>query len=207
MNALPPDFELPPGEATLKCPCGFESRPFCFVEQLYRCKACRTVDRPLKVPFLYLPPKCSVCDRQFDTDDRIHASSMRASFLCSKEFGNRKGDVTLCPKCGSTSLAVNSLGVDYECMETDQVTPKPGDTIHARTMKSVTPKLDFVVASPRLSLSYSVSCEIQNLDTKEIEDGHHEFRVISVNESKPRLILEYLRKLPASEWRWFFGTH
>ena len=61
----------------------------------------------------------------------------------------------------------------------------------------------FFIGSPRLSLDYSLSCEIRNRNAMEIEDGHHEFRVISVNESKPRLIVEYIRSLPASEWRWF----
>lgn len=207
MNVLPPDFELPPGEATLKCPCGFESTPFCFVEHLYRCKTCRAVDRPPKVPFLYLPPKCSACDRQFEEDDRIHAACMTPRFLNSKEIENNAGEVTLCPKCGLTTLAVNSLCVHYQCVETDHATPQPGDVIHARTMKSGRAELGFFMWSPRLASDYSLSCRIQNDDTTSMEDGHHEFRVFSVNESKPRMVLEYLRRLPEDEWRWFAGPH
>jgi hypothetical protein len=204
MDTLPPDFELPPGEATLRCPCGFESKPFCFIEHLYRCQACRTVDIPLRVPFLYVPPKCSVCSRQFERGDRIHANRMRPRWVLSEESAFRQGDVALCPTCGSNSLAVNSLGVDYEVLESDHVDPWPGDRMHARTMKSDREDIGFFLWSPRLSRDISLSCEVQNRAPEEIEDGHHEFRVVSVNDSRPKLILQYVRRLPASEWEWYY---
>lgn len=204
MNEFCHDLQLPPGEATLRCECGFESEPFCFIEHLYRCKNCKSVDRPAKVPFLYLPPKCSRCNLQFDTTDRIPASTMRPGFLHSERFSSpHEFDVTLCPRCGTKTLAVNSLGVHYQCTEIDHRIPKPGDTIHARTMKTNRPDVDLYLWSPRLSSELALSIHIENRDANQIVDGHHEFRVISVNVSAPKLVVEYIRRMPAGEWQWF----
>ena len=207
MSELPPDFELPPGEATLLCKCGFESDPFCFVEHLYRCAKCETIDRPLKVAFIYRAPACTGCDSQFERDDRIHAGSMRPAYLHSEPFENSSPDFIRCPKCMDNSLAVNSLGVDYQTYETNHVLPQTGDTIHARTRKYDGPEIPFFMWSPRLSSDYSLSYEITNVDASTIDNGHHEFRIAAVSDSEPRLLLEYIRMLESDEWKWYAGPH
>jgi hypothetical protein len=200
MHEHPPEFALPPGEATLLCTCGFQTEPFCFIEELYRCRNCKTVDRPLKTPFRYVTPNCTVCDTQFATTDRIRARSMRARYLNSKEFGAHPSDSTRCPRCGEESLAVNSLGIDYQCVETNTVAPSPGETIHARMISSVG---EFYLSSPRLAFAFSHRFRIANAEAAEIGNGHHEFRIIEINDESPRLVLEYIRRLSPSEWDWF----
>lgn len=201
MNEQPANLSVPAGEATLLCTCGFQTDPFCFIEELYRCRHCKTVDRPLRVPFLYVTPQCTDCNRQFQTTDRIRASNMRARYLNAKEFGHHEADNTQCPQCGEKSLAVNSLGIDYQCMETNTIVPTVGDTMHALLMASCG---EFYLSSPRLAYYYSVRFQITNAAPAEIGNGHHEFRIVAVNDEWPRLHLEFVRRLSPNEWDWLY---
>lgn len=201
------EFELPPGEATLLCECGFQSEPFCFVEHLYRCDECHAINSPSKIPFVYQPPTCSTCNHQFEPADRVHASWMRPAYLFGKRITNESPDYIACPKCNVQSLAVNSLGVQYLVYENDFVTPAVDNLLHARTMKSNHPRIAMFLWSPRLSSDYSLSLLVTNREIFEIHDGHHEFRVIAVSEFNPRLTIEYVRPLPPEAWKWYTGTH
>jgi len=207
MKIPAPEFELPPGEATLLCDCGFESDPFCFIEHLYRCSNCKIIDSPSKVPFVYSPPACSKCNRQFVRQDRIHAGHMKPAYLHAERHSDWSPDFTPCPICENKTLAINSLGVDYQVHENDHVTPNVGDTLHARTMKSDDARIPIFLWSPRLASEFSLSLIVNNREFDTIDDGHHEFRVVEVGETAPRLTLEYLRELPPSEWKWYTGTH
>ena len=207
MSESTTELELPPGEATLLCSCGFESEPFCFVEHLYNCEQCKTIDRPMKIPFIYEPPTCTRCGNQFTRNDRVHASWMRPAFIFSEPTKNESPDFIGCPRCNEKSLGVNSLGVDYQVYENDHVNPNVGDTLHARTMKSDDPRISIFFWSPRLASEFSLSLIVNNREFDTILDGHHEFRVVAVSQTAPRLTLEYLRPLAPGEWRWYTGTH
>ncbi len=195
MDDSNPQLELPPGEATLLCECGFQSEPFCFVEHLYRCISCHAINSPSKIPFVYQPPTCSVCGHQFERTDRVHASWMRPAYCLGKRNTNESPDYASCPKCSGRSLAVNSLCVDYQVYENDFVTPVVGSLLHARTMKSDDSRIALFFWSPRLSSDYSLSLSITNREPNAIVDGHHEFRVIAVSEFGPYLTIEYIRQL------------
>ncbi len=95
---------------------------------------------------------------------------MRARYLNAKEFGHHEADNTQCPQCGEKSLAVNSLGIDYQCMETNTIVPTVGDTMHALLMASCG---EFYLSSPRLAYYYSVRFQITNAATAEIGNGNH----------------------------------
>ena len=201
MNEHTPDFSLPAGEATLLCTCGFQTEPFCFSEELYRCRHCMTVDRPLRVPFRYVTPRCTLCHMQFEPAERIRAGNMRARYLNTKEFDNHEADHTRCPQCGESSLAVNSLGIAYQTMETNTVVPTVGEVMHARILASCGV---LYLSSPRLAFHYSTRFRITNPDAAAIGNGHYEFRVMAVDAILPWLDLETIRRLPRNEWDWLF---
>jgi len=188
MDDVPPEFELPPGEAMLRCECGFESEPFCFDEHLYGCLTCSSVKSAIRVPFLYQPPKCPDCDSQFAISDRIRA-----------------GPSARCPACCNNTLMLEPFGVDYQTVDCGDSIPEVGQTIHAKTMPSDHPDVEVFFWSPRLKMEYAVAVSITNRDPSTIPWAHHEFRVESVEHSPPRLRLAYVRELNESEWRWFLA--
>jgi hypothetical protein len=191
MDDVPPDFELPPGEALLRCECGFQSQPFCFVEHLYGCLTCSSVKSAVRIPFLYQPPRCPECDRQFLISDRIPAGSM-----CS-------GHLARCPACRNNTLLLEQLSVHYQTTDCGDLIPDVGQTMHAKTMPSDHPDVEIFFWSPRLKMEYSLAVSITNRDASTIPWAHHEFRVESVEHSPPRLRLAYVRELDESEWKWF----
>ncbi|TWU49010.1 hypothetical protein Poly51_49140 [Rubripirellula tenax] len=190
------DTSWPAGEATLLCPCGFETSPFCFDEILYRCESCCTVDRPLPVPFLFKTPNCTSCGRTFAINERISASNMRPCYLNSTELENEHVDLTVCPQCTAKSMGLNSLGVQYMKGETNCVVPDAGQTIHTLLYRS---GKDYFLSSPRLSSCFITSYSIQDTSAKKLGNGYHEFVVLDVDELKPWLHLQYIRRIPADE--------
>jgi hypothetical protein len=186
-------LQLPPGEACLECECGFQSRPFCFDEQLYGCLRCSSVVSAERVPFLYHPPKCPSCDTQFLTTDRILAGNM-----CS-------GDATRCPVCQKLTLTLKQYGLHLQSSDCGDCIPDVGQLIHAKTMPTDRQEIELFFWSPRLKMDYALAVSIVNRDPKMIPWSHHEFRVESIAHSPPRLRLQYIRELEQSEWQWF--TH
>ena len=184
-------FQLPSGEACLECECGFESQPFCFVEHLYGCQFCATVISAERIPFLYHPPKCPVCDSQFLIADRIPAGNM-----CS-------GTASRCPACLQSRLRLKQFGLHLQSTDRGDCIPDVGQVVHAKTMPSDRKEIELFFWSPRLKVEYALGVSIVNRDPKTIPWSHHEFRVDSVDHSVPRLRLEYLRELERSEWEWF----
>ena len=206
MTDSTPDIDLPPGEATLLCQCGFESEPFCFVEHLYRCRRCRTIDRPSPIPFVYQPPACSRCGVQFERGDRVHVAWMQPAFFWSERNTNASADFVGCPRCDKNTLGLNSFCVHYQITENDFVVPSIGDTLHTSTMKCSGLPFGFFLWSPRLASEYALSLNVLNRQLDAIDDGHHEFKVVAISDTHPRITLEYVRQLLPEEWEWYIGS-
>ena len=106
---------------------------------------------------------------------------MKPAYLISDRNSNASPDFVTRPGCRNGSLGVNGLGVDYQIVETDNAVPNAGQIIHARTRKSDRPEIPFFMRSPRLSSEFSLSYDITNVNSVDIDDGHHEFRVVYLN--------------------------
>jgi hypothetical protein len=183
------DPQLPLGEALLHCLCGYESPPFFFADNTYGCRTCRAVVFPEPVPFLYTPPKCPHCDRQLTPQDRIPASRMWA-------------DISVrCPHCESESLKLRDLRLQLLASQVCDSVPVVGQLIHAQTRQPERRGELFLFVSPRLAMQLALHVSVANRDAGSIPNGHHEFRTVQVAERQ--LVVDYLRQLPETEWRWY----
>ena len=197
LNTSSSDIDWPAGEASMLCECGYESPLFCFDQTLYRCNTCRFVDFPLPIPFLYEPPACTGCGHQFSRDDRIKAAAMSPRFVLSEKLDNDRADLVDCPRCGNRSLALNSTGVQYMKGESDTLVPEPGQKLHALLMRM---DGDLYLSSPRLLSMFCSDFDFDGVDDDEIKNGHYEFQVLDVRTEPPKLMLQFIRRIPASEW-------
>ena len=184
------EYRLPPGEASLRCPCGYESRPFCFVDHAYGCVRCCEVVFPNPVPFRYSPPNCNRCGGPLHLRDRIYAAWMAA------------GDEAPCPACGSTSLRIRSFNVHFQIGYSGDCAPTVGQIIHARIMQPADEREIFFFFSPRIQPTLAINVAVRNAECRALPDGHHVFRVVSVTDAA--MEVDHLRQLEEEEWLWYF---
>ncbi|WP_345325770.1 hypothetical protein [Novipirellula rosea] len=197
MTASSNNIEWPAGEASMLCECSYESPLFCFDQTLYRCNTCQIVDFPLPTPFLYNPPACTNCGNRFSRDDRIKAATMSPRYVLSEKLDNENADLVDCPRCGNRSLGLNSTGVQYLKGEADTLIPERGQKLHGLLMRMAG---ELHLSSPRLSSMFCSNFDFDGVNDDEIKNGHYEFRVLDVRTRTPKLVLQFIRRIPTSEW-------
>ncbi|MEM6473818.1 MAG: hypothetical protein AAF802_29955 [Planctomycetota bacterium] len=151
----------------------------------------------MPTPFLYEPPACTSCGNQFSRADRIKAAAMSPRYVLSESFDNDNADLVDCPQCGNRSLGLNSTGVQYMKGESDTLVPERGQKLHGSLMRM---DGDLYLSSPRLSSLFCSHFEFEGVGDDEIKKGHYEFRVLDVRADTPMLTLQFIRRIPTSEW-------